>query len=101
MNVLMVRSKVKEESVADAEAAVEKMFAAIEQAQPEGVHYASCKLADGVTFVALLQLDEGVENPLPALPEFREFVASLEDWRVDGPPIPEQLTVVGSYGLFG
>jgi hypothetical protein len=100
MKVLMVRSKVKAESVAEAEAGVKKMFAAIAQAQPKGVHYASCKLADGVTFVALLQLDEGVENPLPALPEFMEFQASLEDWRADGPPVPEQLTVVGSYGLF-
>ena len=99
MNVLMVRAKVKAESVTEAEAAAEKMFAAIEQAQPEGVRYASCKLADGVTFVALLQLDEGVENPLPAIPEFREFQASLKDW-VDGPPTPEELTVVGSYGLF-
>ena len=76
----MVRSEVKPESVAEVEAAVEKMFAAIEQAQPAGFRYASCKLSDGVTFVAFLELTEGVENPLPALAEFRGSQAGLKDW---------------------
>jgi hypothetical protein len=99
MNVLMVRSKVKEESVAEVEAAVEAMFSAIEQAQPAGVHYASSRLEDGVTFVALLHLDEEVDNPLPRLPEFLKFQEDLKRW-MDGPPTMEQLTVVGSYRLF-
>ena len=99
MTVLMVRSKVKEESVAEVEAAVGKVFAAIDEAQPQGVRYTSCKLADGLTFVALLQLDDGIENPLVELPAFREFQANLPGW-VDGPPVAEQLTVVGSYGFF-
>ena len=44
MNVLMVRAKVKEENVADARAAIEKVIQALEQAQPAGVRYASCLL---------------------------------------------------------
>jgi hypothetical protein len=99
MSVLTVRAKVKEENVADVEAAAEKMFAAIEQAQPANVRYASCKLSDGVTFVALLQVDEGTDNPLPALAAFQEFQAGLKSWLAE-PPAPEQLTVVGSYRLF-
>jgi hypothetical protein len=75
------------------------MFAAIRRAQPEGIRYASCRLADGVTCVALLEVDDGVENPLPALPEFRELQESLSGW-VAEPPTPEQLTVVGSYRFF-
>jgi thioredoxin-like negative regulator of GroEL len=47
MNVLMVRAKIKEENVADARAAIEKVIQALEQAQPAGVRYASCLLSDG------------------------------------------------------
>lgn len=46
MSVLMVRSIVKEESVPQVEAAAQKVFSALEQAQPKGIRYASCKLAD-------------------------------------------------------
>jgi hypothetical protein len=45
MNVLMVRAKVKAESAADVEAAIERVLSAIEQAQPAGVRYASSRLA--------------------------------------------------------
>jgi hypothetical protein len=98
MTITMIRASVKEDAVAEAEAAVERMFAAIDEAQPQGVRYASTKLADGTTFVIFLQLD-GDDNPLVALPEFLEFQASLKNW-LAGPPTPEELTVVGSYGLF-
>jgi hypothetical protein len=99
MPVLMVRAKVKPEHTADVDAAAERMFAAIRKAEVEGVRYASGRLSDGVTYVALLQVDDGVDNPLPALPEFREFQESLKNW-VAEPPTPDQLTVVGSYRLF-
>ena len=99
MSVTMIRAKVKAERVADVEAAATTMFSAIEQAQPEGVRYASCRLADSATFVILLQLEEGIENPLAAVPEFREFQANLKVWIAE-PPTTEQLTVVGSYNLF-
>jgi hypothetical protein len=57
------------------------------------------QLPDSATFVILLQLEEGIENPLAAVPEFREFQANLKDWIAE-PPTTEQLTVVGSYNLF-
>lgn len=100
MSVLMIHAKVKEEHVAATEASAEKMFAAVSQAQPEGIRYASLKLPDGVTFVALLEIEEGVENPLPTIPEWREFGENLESWREE-PPTVEQAQVVGSYRLFG
>ena len=73
MSVQMVQAKIKAESVTDVQAAAKNMLAAINAAQPEGIRYASCLLPDGETFVALLQVDDGVENPLPGLPEFREL----------------------------
>jgi hypothetical protein len=78
MSVQMIQAKIKAESVTDVQAAAKKMFAAIGAAQPEGIRYASCLLPDGETFVALLQVDDGVDNPLPGFPEFREFLAGVE-----------------------
>ena len=99
MNVLMVRAKIKKENVADARAAIEKVIRALEQAQPEGVRYASCLLSDGVTFVALLELEDDGGHPLRGFPAYAEMVENLKQW-YDGPPAVEQMTVSGSYGLF-
>jgi hypothetical protein len=49
--------------------------------------------------VALVQLPEGVENPLLSIPEYNQFQKNLMGWYVD-PPTMEPLTVVGSYRLF-
>jgi len=99
MSVHMVQAKVRAESVADVAAAAKKMFAAIEAAQPAGIRYASSLLPDGETFLALLQIDDGVENPLPEFPEFREFLEGVEASRAE-PADVQPLTVIGSYRLF-
>ena len=97
--MLMLQATVRPECVAELEAAARNMFAAIEAVRPEGLHYSSWHSSDGVTFVALLALDEGVENPLPAIAEFQDFQAGLGTW-LAAPPVPDQMTVVGSYGMF-
>ncbi len=99
MNVMMVTSKFKEENVADVQAALEKVFQELEQAQPAGLRYASTRLSDGVTLVALLELENGGDNPLRALPAYAEMLENLKQWQV-GPPAVEQMTVIGSYRLF-
>ena len=96
---MLIRSTVKPECVAEVEAGVRKMFAATEQAQPKSVCYSSSRLPDGVTFLAQLELQDGAENPLPQIPAFREFQENLKQW-IAGPPVPEQLTVIGSYRSF-
>ena len=99
MSVHMAEAKIRAESVTDVQAAAKKMFAAINAAQPEGIRYAWCVLPDGETFVALVQVDDGVENPIPGLPEFREIQEGVEDWLAE-PPNTQPLTVIGSYRLF-
>jgi hypothetical protein len=99
MNILMVTSKVKEEYVAEGKAAVDKLFQALEQAQPAGVRYAVTQLSDGVTTVAFLQLEPGQEHPLRGLPAYAELLKEFEQWRAE-PPVVEHMTVLGSYGLF-
>jgi hypothetical protein len=100
MSVTMVRQKVKEGSVEEGEAAVRDLFATFDRVGLEGVRYASTRVVDSSTFVILFELAEGIEDPRMAVPEYLRFLERLKGW-VDGPPVIEQLDVVGSYNLFG
>jgi hypothetical protein len=99
MSARMIRVRVRDEKANEVEKAVGEMFTAIEAAQPQGVHYASCKLQDGVTYLILLALDNDGENPLEAIPAFRDFQTALPAWLAE-PPAMEALTPVGSYRVF-
>ena len=99
MSVRMVRAKIKPGKAAELEKAAAEMFAAIQAAEPQGVRYASCKLPDGETYVILLALDDDENNPLVAVPAFRDFQENLKSW-LAGSPAVEQLIPVGSYRLF-
>ena len=100
MSVVMVRQQVKDASVEEAAAAVRDLFATLDRVRPEGVRYASTRVVDSSTFVILFELEEGIEDPRLAIPEYLRFLEQLKGW-VDGPPVIEQLDVVGSYNLFG
>ncbi len=96
MLAMLLRTKVKAEKAAEVEAAVRSLFATLEEARPQGVRYTSYRLQDGVTYVVLLQIEEGIDNPLPKVPEFQEFQENLKGWLAE-PPAPEQLTAIGDY----
>jgi quinol monooxygenase YgiN len=100
MRVLLVRQKVKDGSVEQAEAAARDLFATLDRVRPGGLRYASTRVVDSSTFVILTELADGIEDPRPAIPEFLRFLEQLKGW-VDGPPVIEHLDVVGSYNLFG
>jgi hypothetical protein len=99
MNLLMVRARLKEENAADAKAATEKVIQALEQERPADVRYASSVLNDGVTFVALLEMEPGQEHPLRTFPAYVELIENLKQWYAE-PPTVEYMTVIGSYQLF-
>jgi hypothetical protein len=98
-DMLTIRSQIKAEHADEVEAGVRRMFAAIEREHLAGIRYTSARLPDGVTYVAMLEIEDGTENPLPALPEFGEFQAALRQWAA-GPPTAEPLTVIASYRSF-
>jgi hypothetical protein len=100
MSLMMVRQKVKDGSIEEAEAGVRDLFTTLDRVRPEGLRYASTRVADSSTFVILIELADGIEDPRPAIPEFAQFQEQLKTW-VDGPPVIESLDVVGSYNLFG
>jgi hypothetical protein len=100
VTVQMIRFTTSEAHVPEVEESIRAMIAAIEAARPAGTRYAATKLADGRTFLLVLELADGVENPLPAISEARAFQQRMADWATE-PPAPQPVTVVGSYGLFG
>lgn len=99
MGLVVSRATIKPDSVDEIEAYGRKIFAAVEQLQPPGFRYATCKLADGVSYLTFIQVEDGAGNPLPAIPEAREFQSKLKDWLAE-PATTEKLTVFGSYRLF-
>src|SRR5215468_5559468 len=100
MSVIVVRQKVKDGNLEEAEAAVRDLFATLDRVRPEGLRYASTRVVDSSTFVILTELAEGIEDPRSAMPEYPRFLDKLKEW-VEGPPVIEHLDVVGSYNLFG
>ena len=99
MSVLMAQAKINAESVSEVREATKKMFAAINAAKPEGIRYASLQLADGETIVAVVQLDDGVDNPIPGFPEFQELQEIVDSSRAE-PTSVQSWSVIGSYRLF-
>lgn len=100
MGLLTIRAKIKPDAVADVEAAARSLFAAVERHGPENIRYASAKLSDGVTFLILLDVEDGTDNPLPQIPEFLQFQEGLRSGWADGPPDAGPAEVIGSYRMF-
>ena len=99
MSILLTRSKVKAEQVAEVEAGIKRLVPALEQAHLEDMRYAWFRLNDGVTYVILVEYGEGGSNPAANLPEYQAFMEILKT-SIDEPPTIEQLTVSGSYRVF-
>ena len=99
MNVMIVRAKIKEENIADAQAATDKVIQALGQARPADVRYAAATLGDGVTLLAFLEMEPGQEHPLRTFPAYAEMLDKLKEWYAE-PPTVEHMTVIGSYQLF-
>lgn len=96
MRVIMAQFKIKANALEHFEAARDKILTALSQERPKGVRYIWCKVPDGTSFVGWLELDEGVENPLPGMEAGREFMEQIRSWVVE-PPIREELRIVRSY----
>jgi hypothetical protein len=98
MKTLMVRYKTSETHTEANETLVRAVFDELRARAPEGLRYASYRLADGVTFVHIATLDNPDENPLAALASFKAFQKQLKERCVE-PPLVSELSPVDSYGL--
>ena len=101
MKRTMVRYKVKADRAAENERYIARVFEQLERERPAGIHYASFKLEDGVSFVHIVSYDKtDTHNPLTELSAFKAFVAGVKD-RCEEPPLVAELHEVGSYRFFG
>ena len=97
MPQVMVRYRVKPDRVDENEELVRAVFAELAATQPEGLSYATFKLADGVTFVHVAR--HSVDNPLPKVSAFQRFQDGIRD-RCEEAPVATELQEIGSYRAF-
>ena len=96
----IVRYKLKADRVAENEAFVAKVFEELKRVAPQGLHYATFKLDDGVSFMHLVyrETPEGSPNQLTSLASFKAFAAGVRD-RCEEPPVTTEVKEIGSYAF--
>ena len=99
MRRVMVRYKVKPDRVAENEQLVRNVYDELARVMPEGFHYGTFKLEDGLSFVHMAT-QEGDENPLAAIASFQRFEANIRD-RCAEPPVVTTLEEIGSFRFDG
>ena len=99
MHLDLIRYRTRPEQ-ADANAKlVRAVYEDLRRTQPDGLSYATFRLADQVTFLHLVRTEQ-TPSPLLAVRAFAEFQAGIAD-RCDQLSAREQLTTIGSYRFFG
>lgn len=99
MSILIFTAQISPEHVDEVEAAGRKVFAAVEDAAPDGFRYAVGRIGPS-TYVTMLEIADGTRNPLRDLPEYDEFEAALPGWLAE-PSVGGPVTLIGSYRVFG
>lgn len=94
----LIRYRTKPDQAAANEELIRAVYEELRNAQPDGLSYATFKLADQVTFIHLVQAEQ-VPSPLVTVKAFGEFQAGIGD-RCDEPPVAQAFTEVGSYRFF-
>ena len=93
----VVRYRTKPEQADENERLIREVFAELAQEGPSGLHYATFRLDDGVSFVHVAVLD-GEENPLTSSPAFAAFQAGIAERCAEG-PFPADATTIGNFRL--
>jgi hypothetical protein len=99
MPTLIVRYEVAPDSVDAIVKAVELAFAAVDEQQPDGIRWTYWQGPGEAEFGAILELADGVENPLPGIAAARGVQEAIAKNVVGDPPTPKPVTVLGGYGL--
>ncbi|WP_433129150.1 hypothetical protein ACQPWW_03750 [Micromonospora sp. CA-240977] len=91
MSAAVIRYQTTPEAAAENQRLIEDVFAELAATAPPGLRYSSFRLADGVTFVHVVDGDG-----LPELTAFQEFQRALGE-RLAVSPIRDDATLIGSY----
>lgn len=95
----LIRYRTKPDQAAANEDLIRAVHEELRNAQPDGLSYATFKLADQVTFIHLVQAEQA-PSPLVTVKAFGKFQAGIAD-RCEQLPVREQLAAIGSYRMFG
>jgi hypothetical protein len=96
--LVMVRYQLTPDQAETNEELVRGVFAELAVTEPAGLGYATFVLEDGVSFVHLASVDDGVR--LGDVTAFARFKQGLGD-RVVAPPVRSELRLLGSYRILG
>lgn len=96
MGSSMVRYKVRPDRADENETLVKAVYAQLAREMPEGLHYATFRLPDGVSFMHIVVETDQPGRILGDVAAFKAFTADIES-RCDEPPVVTELTLVGSY----
>jgi len=96
MGSSMVRYKVRPDRADENEALVKAVYEQLGQERPEGLHYATFKLPDGVSFMHVVFETDQPGRILGEVAAFKAFTTDIES-RCEEPPVATELTLVGSY----
>ena len=99
MRRVMVRYRVKPDHVAENEALVRDVYEELARVRPDGFHYGTFKLEDGVSFVHIAT-QAGEQSPLGEVAAFQRFQERIRE-RCDEPPVVTELAEVGSFRFDG
>ncbi len=95
----LVRYKVLASKVAENEILVKEVYKQLHETQIDGFHYATFKLADGVSFVHIAFVDnEEANKAFSNLTAFKNFQANIKD-RCEELPVVSPITEIGSYNF--
>jgi hypothetical protein len=95
----LIRYRTKPEFADENQRLVEKVYEELTARDPGGVHYATLRLEDGVTFMHLFTTDsDDAANTMGRIAAFAEFQRELP-LRCAELPVAQPITIVGSYRL--
>jgi hypothetical protein len=98
MGSSMVRYKVQPDRVVENETLVKAVYEQLNQERPDGLHYATFELPDGVSFLHIVFETDQPGRILGEVATFKAFQADIAS-RCEEPPVATELTIVGSYGM--
>ena len=100
MGSSMVRYRIQPDRVAENETLVRAVYEQLNRERPDGLHYATFKLPDGVSFVHVVFETDQPGRILGEVAAFKAFTADIAS-RCDEPPVVTEVTLVGAYGMGG
>jgi hypothetical protein len=100
MRRVIVEYKLKPGRAAENEQLIGAVYEELHRSEPSGLHYATFKLEDGLTYVHIAAEADDRELSLSELPAFGRFSADISE-RCAEPPRLRELSEVGSFALLG